>query len=65
MADEINTAGQGDGSQNYQMNRKIGTIFMLISATGMGARQPIASNTTTDGKAQNRRVEIKVNPIQH
>ena len=36
MADEINTAGQGDGSQNYQMNRKLGTIFMLISATGMG-----------------------------
>ena len=36
MADEINTKGQGDGSQDYQMNRKIGTIFMLISATGMG-----------------------------
>lgn len=36
MADEINTAGQGDGSQNYQMNRKLGAIFMLISATGMG-----------------------------
>ena len=36
MADEITTAGQGDGSQDYQMNRKIGTIFMLISATGMG-----------------------------
>ena len=36
MADEINTAGQGDGSQDYQMNRKLGTIFMLISATGMG-----------------------------
>lgn len=36
MADEINTAGQGDGSQNFEMNRKIGAIFMLISATGMG-----------------------------
>ena len=36
MADEIKTAGQGDGSKDYQMNRKIGTIFMLISATGMG-----------------------------
>ena len=36
MADEITTAGQGDGSQNYEMNRKIGAIFMLISATGMG-----------------------------
>lgn len=36
MADEITTAGQGDGSQNFEMNRKIGAIFMLISATGMG-----------------------------
>ena len=36
MAEENNTVGQGDGSREYQMNRKIGTIFMLISATGMG-----------------------------
>ncbi|WP_294418585.1 DMT family transporter [uncultured Senegalimassilia sp.] len=36
MADKINTAGQGDGSQEFEMNRKIGAIFMLISATGMG-----------------------------
>ena len=36
MAEEKNTVGQGDGSQDYQMNRKMGTIFMLISATGMG-----------------------------
>lgn len=36
MADEITTVGQGDGSQQFEMNRKIGAIFMLISATGMG-----------------------------
>ena len=36
MAEEKITSGQGDGSQDYQMNRKMGTIFMLISATGMG-----------------------------
>ena len=36
MAEENNTVGQGDGSREYQMNRKTGTIFMLISATGMG-----------------------------
>ena len=47
---------------NFLSNR--GVAANRISATGMGARQPIASNTTTDGKAQNRRVEIKVNPIQ-
>ena len=36
MAEEKNTVGQGDGSQDYQMNRKMGLFFMLISATGMG-----------------------------
>lgn len=36
MAEEKITSGQGDGSKDYQMNRKLGTIFMLISATGMG-----------------------------
>ena len=29
MAEEKNTVGQGDGSQDYQMNRKMGTIFIL------------------------------------
>ena len=47
---------------NFLSNR--GVAANRISASGMGSRQPIASNTTTDGKAQNRRVEIKVNPIQ-
>ena len=41
-----------------------GVASSRITATGMGSRQPIASNTTAEGKAQNRRVEIKVNPIK-
>ena len=37
MAEENIVAGQGDGSAGeYKMDRKKGTIFMLISATGMG-----------------------------
>lgn len=37
MAEEKIAAGHGDGSAGeYQMDRKKGTIFMLISATGMG-----------------------------
>lgn len=47
---------------NYLVNR--GVASNRISASGLGSRQPIASNATVDGRAQNRRVEIKVNPIK-
>ena len=35
-----------------------------VTTTGLGDTQPIASNTTADGKAQNRRVEIVVQRSQ-
>lgn len=34
-----------------------------LMATGMGARNPIASNRTASGQEQNRRVEITIQPI--
>jgi chemotaxis protein MotB len=33
-----------------------------IAVEGFGARRPIASNATDDGRQQNRRVEILVMP---
>jgi outer membrane protein OmpA-like peptidoglycan-associated protein len=41
-----------------------GIAAQRIDAQGYGERQPIASNNTEQGKAQNRRVEIQLVPMQ-
>jgi outer membrane protein OmpA-like peptidoglycan-associated protein len=40
-----------------------GVIRQRIATRGFGESQPIATNETAAGKAQNRRVEIKIVPI--
>ncbi|MCM2477151.1 OmpA family protein [Rhizobium sp. CG5] len=35
-----------------------------VSALGFGPSQPVASNASPDGRAQNRRVEIQIAPIK-
>ncbi|XXQ67851.1 OmpA family protein [Neisseriaceae bacterium B1] len=46
---------------NYLNQRGVAANRMSVS--GQGSRMPIASNATVEGRAQNRRVEILINPV--
>lgn len=76
---DVSIAGYTDSSGNDSINIPLsqrraqavsnflsarGVASNRINATGYGAANPIASNATAQGKAQNRRVEIRVNPVQ-
>lgn len=47
--------------QNYLAAKGVQPVRMATK--GFGETQPIASNETAEGKAQNRRVEIKIVPV--
>ena len=62
-----------DGSSSYNMdlsNRRAQSVMNYLiqsgisssrlSTTGMGESQPVASNATPQGKAQNRRIEFRI-----
>ena len=49
---------RAESTRNYLTSR--GVNGARIQVQGMGSRQPVASNSTTEGRAQNRRVEIFV-----
>lgn len=40
-----------------------GVAMSRMSVVGRGSTQPIATNATPEGRAQNRRVEILINPV--
>ncbi len=46
---------------DFLVNRQVDPRRLQVR--GLGERQPIASNRTAGGKAQNRRVEIKIVPL--
>jgi len=48
--------------KSYLAGRGVQSVRMISS--GRGESQPIASNATASGKAQNRRVQILLTPIQ-
>jgi outer membrane protein OmpA-like peptidoglycan-associated protein len=42
----------------------VGVDTRRMAAIGAGPNEPIASNATPDGRAQNRRVEISISPLK-
>ena len=69
------TDSQGSDRYNQELSQKRATAVATILAsqgvdqrrfyiTGKGEEDPIASNGTESGRAQNRRVEIQLSPIQ-
>lgn len=53
---------RADAVASYLVSR--GVESARLEAVGYGETQPIASNDTIEGRAQNRRVEIKVVPVR-
>lgn len=75
----VNVLGYTDSTGSSDLNMRLsqqradsvasalitqGVAANRIQTRGMGPANPIASNDTAEGKAQNRRVEITLTPIQ-
>ena len=60
LGDNAGLSKERAGTAAEFFQRALGLPPESISYEGMGESQPVASNDTTDGKAQNRRVEIEV-----
>ncbi len=69
------TDSTGDSNYNLQLSQSRATTVATYLANqgidqrrfyiqGFGSRQPIATNATEAGRAANRRVEIRLSPIQ-
>lgn len=74
----VNIAGYTDSTGGAELNQHLsqqradsvastlitqGVAANRMHTMGMGSARPIASNKTSDGKAQNRRVEITLSPL--
>lgn len=74
----VDVYGHTDSTGSYEHNMQLsqqraaavanyliaqGTDPRRFATIGLGPTQPIASNATQEGRAQNRRVEIKLSPL--
>lgn len=52
---------RADAVSRYLISR--GVSSARLQAKGMGESYPVADNNTADGRAKNRRVEVKITPV--
>ena len=73
VAGHTDNVGSDSYNQKLSEQRAQAVVTKLIGAGvdanrlyhfGRGETQPIASNATEEGRAQNRRVEVRISPIQ-
>ncbi|HMJ56345.1 MAG TPA: OmpA family protein [Polyangiaceae bacterium] len=75
MVVEGHTDSQGSEGSNQELSQRraqtVRDYFVsrgvpsdIISATGVGQHRPVGDNRTADGRANNRRVEIIVQPVE-
>lgn len=53
---------RAEAVQNYLVN--FGITQQRIESEGMGEKKPVASNKTKEGRAKNRRVELKISALK-
>ena len=69
----VHTDAQGSGAFNLRKSQERAVLLQdalinagvpanRVSAVGFGETRPIASNQTAEGRAQNRRVELRIGP---
>jgi outer membrane protein OmpA-like peptidoglycan-associated protein len=72
IAGHTDSTGTAEHNMELSRNRALAVAQYLqgqnvalerLAATGYGETRPIASNDTPEGRAQNRRVEITLDPI--
>jgi OOP family OmpA-OmpF porin len=71
---EGHTDGVGDYQKNLELSQgranavyqylisTMGADAARITAAGLGASKPIANNSSEEGRAKNRRIEVVINP---
>jgi outer membrane protein OmpA-like peptidoglycan-associated protein len=52
---------RADAVSRYLISR--GVSSARLQAKGMGESYPVADNNTAEGRAKNRRVEVKITPV--